>query len=173
MSYILSSIMSSTTVLNRSPPGEPFITGMSLGSAVDAVTGELIAGAIDESSIKKVINDSNTHETYHLRIFGSHRELGNSAEFRQSSSITFPVEGLDASVSSGINFSSSETSIGSSLIIILSWERTGVTTSVGKDVSLSASAKELLSQNPDQFRITYGDYFISEIAQTAKFVAVW
>ena len=160
-----------STIIDKSPPAELFIDGMKLGSSVDAVTGEMHASAIDPSSISvQKADSSDAGDHFSFQKFEDANSLEYSNSTSSSASVTFPVDGLDASVNHGLDFSQSHTSQGTSLIYLLTWERVGELERLNDDVKLKAEAQSIPA---DEFRSHYGDYFIYQISTRAKFVAMW
>ena len=164
-----------TTVLDRSPPIQPFVTGMDFSFSIDAITGEFVTTPLDLTTIKTHSSFSPTRkEIFSLNYYSDVRELCNSRELGYSASITAPVEGVEVAANNGIDFSSSTTESASTLIIILNWELSDET--IVMDVSnlaFSQAAKQALQKDSKTWRDTFGDYFLYGYGGTKRFTAVW
>ena len=144
---------------------------MKLGTSVNAVTGELVKDAIDPASIVPEESDaSDAGEHFVFQRFEDVLSLETSTSVSSSASVTFPVDGLNVSVSHGLDFSNSSSTQGLSLIYLLTWERVGKLQHIGGNVQLTAEAKEVAA---DKFRSIFGDYYVHQINTRAKFVAMW
>jgi len=164
-----------TTILDRSPPAQAFVTGMDVGSSIDALTGEFVASPLESTSINVYSSFSPTRgEVFSVKYYSDVRELSNSRELGYKASITAPVEGIAVSANRGIDFSSSEMQSASTLLIIVNWELSDEVMLINLNtVELSDPAKTALKSNPSTWRDTYGDYFVYGYGGSRRFSAVW
>jgi hypothetical protein len=164
-----------TTILDRSPPAQPFVTGMNFSSSIDAITGEFVASPLKPSSIKVHPSFSPTRgEIFSVNYYSDVRELSNSRELGFKASITAPVEGIAVSANHGIDFSSSNVQSASTLLIILYWELSGEVVLMDLNaVELSDDAKTALTSDSSTWRNKYGDYFVYGYGGSKRFSAVW
>ncbi|KIK58433.1 hypothetical protein GYMLUDRAFT_86282 [Collybiopsis luxurians FD-317 M1] len=164
------------TNLDRTPlSGQYFIDGMSIGTSVDAITGEFPESAIDASTIQiEEVTPPDEGDHFSFTSIENIREIEIKNAIGYSSSITFPVDGLEVSSKQGIDFTENDESEGTSILYVLNWERVGPTKKL-KDGSakLKEDAQKLIQHSPGLFRDHYGDYFVERISTRAKFTAVW
>ncbi|KAH9022768.1 hypothetical protein EDB85DRAFT_2151578 [Lactarius pseudohatsudake] len=165
--------MSKFSALDRSPSAETFVDGMALGTSVDGISGDMPASAIDPATItsEKVV-DKDTGTKYSLRFIENLRDLNVSEVFSANASITFAGGDVEASVNTAFDFSHSHASTGHSILIFLECEKYGPSTRMGHGAKLTEEAKSLINDYP-VFRKQYGDYYVHEISQEARFTAVW
>ncbi|KDQ57723.1 hypothetical protein JAAARDRAFT_207204 [Jaapia argillacea MUCL 33604] len=167
--------METTTTLESSPDPEVFMDSMILGGSMDAVTGEIRPSAIDRSTIKtEQVPSGASGEHQKFQMIEDVRSLEDSATLNMSASMTIPYSGLNITAKEGIDFSNTNISQGSSLLFLLTWERVGgIERLVDGVVGLKPDAIEKVVKDPDGFRKSYGDYYISQIQSKARFSAMW
>lgn len=163
-----------TSTLTTSPPTSAYLPDMTLGTAVDAITGQVTATAIATGfgSVKEMPD----HETtLSLGVVEEASKTETTSAIGLSASVTFPVDGVDVGIKNAFDFSNTSTATGSTIFIVLNWERKGISHKMDMNPApqLSDAAKKYLSTNKAAFRNKYGDYFVSEVLSRAKFTAVW
>jgi hypothetical protein len=163
------------TCLNSSPPAEPFVEGMSFGSTVDAITGEIHRGIVDtKQSPPQDVSTGKEHGRYSYGQFSTASEVEKSLSLSFSSSIAMPVEGLNVSAKRGFSFSNSTTSQAYSHFYMITWESAGKAKALPEKPVLYKDAQELLDKKDwAGFRKAYGDYFVHQIQTRARFSAIW
>ncbi|KAH9003101.1 hypothetical protein EDB86DRAFT_126262 [Lactarius hatsudake] len=165
--------MSKFSTLEPSPSAETFIAGMELGTSVDGISGDMRASAIDPATItsRQVVGDK-TWSQYSLHLVENLRELNVSEAFSTSGAITFAGGDVEASVKTAFDFSHSHASTGHSILIVLRCEKRGPSMRIGNGAKLVEEAKSLIN-TPSVFRERFGDYYVHEISNEARFTAVW
>lgn len=148
---------------------------MSVGSSIDALTGEFVASPLKPGSINVKPSSSPTRgENFSVKYYSDVRELSNSRELGYNVSITAPVEGIAVSANHGIDFSSSTVQSASTLLIIVNWELSDDMRVMDLDtVELSDDAKKALASDSSTWRDKYGDYFVFGYGGSRRFSAVW
>ncbi len=110
--------------LDSSPPEEPFVDGMTLGSGINAMTGELLGSPFKTSSVKEIeVVSKNSSEWLDRKIVKSSKELKRCVDINSLSSFAVPLHGLDLGLKSGFDFFDEHTSNSECTLIILTWER--------------------------------------------------
>ena len=173
--YVKSSTSPTKTFLDPSPPAEPFINGMTFGSTVDAITGEIHRSIVDiKQSAPQDSSTGKERETYSRKQFSSASEVEKSLSLSFSSSIAFPADGLNISAKRGFDFSDSTTSQAYSHFYMITWESNGKAKALPEKPILHKDAQELLDKKDwAGFRKAYGDYFVHQIQTRARFSALW
>lgn len=170
-----SALSISPTMVNlpRSTPPSYYLDGMDLGKGIDAITGEITQGAFDASFTKEDVESSQSSDTFSFRSMADMTELQSSQALGFAGSVTFPDDGVKVGGKKTLDFSNSDTSSTSVLLIVLDWERCGSAKRVGSDAKLSADAKAVLSDDKTKFRNNFGDFFVYQLLYMIKFTAVW
>ncbi|KLO18070.1 hypothetical protein SCHPADRAFT_886518 [Schizopora paradoxa] len=162
------------TPLDASPPQEPFVDGMALGSGINAMTGELLGSPFVTSSIQELeVVSKDSSEWLDRKIVRSSKELKRCVDLSSLSSFAVPLHGLDLSLKSGFDFFDENTSNMECTLIILTWERNFKSKRLAEGAKFSEEACKLLNESPETFRDHYGDYFVYEIFCKARIVAMW
>lgn len=149
--------------------------GMEIGTSINAITGERAQSAIDPSTINKErFTSKDAGEHFHFKRIQDVRTDESSTALGFSSSITFPVDGLNVSSKQGVDFSSTSKSEGATVLYVLEWQRVGKSERLkSDDAKLKKAASDMLATSPKKFGRVYGDYFVYSITTKAKFLAVW
>ncbi|KAH8999230.1 hypothetical protein EDB92DRAFT_1833110 [Lactarius akahatsu] len=146
---------------------------MELGTAVDGISGDMPASAVDPATItSQQVVDDKTGTQYSLRLIENLRELDVSEAFSANAAITFAGGDVEAGVNTAFDFSHSRTSTGHSILIALRCEKRGPSMRIGNGAKLTEAAKSLI-KDPREFREQYGDYYVHGISREARFIAVW
>lgn len=160
------------TILNKAPGPGYFLDGMTLGMGLDAITGETTTSALDSEFITKKVTSVNAQDNCSFRVLSDATELENTSALGSSGSLTFPAEGVNVGAKRAFDFTSSDKTNTSVILIIFDWERRGESEQLSKG-RLSDNALKDLARDKDGFRTRYGDYFIYQISYLAKFTAIW
>lgn len=162
------------TPLDASPPQEPFVDGMTLGSGINAMTGELLGSPFTPSSVKELeVVSKDSSEWLDRKIVKSSKELKRCVDINSLSSFAVPIQGLDLGLKSGFDFFDEHSSNMECTLIILTWERNFKSKRLADGAAFSEEACKLLNESPETFRDHYGDYFVFEIFCKARLVAMW
>lgn len=161
-----------TTSLNRNPAPCWYLDGIELGTGIDAITGETAKSGLDPGFVVKDVTSTTSSDAYDFRFMQDATALEDSTALGFASSITFPVDGVKISAKRSFDFTSTNQSSVSTVLIVFDWQRKGMAKQLS-GAKLSGEAAQALKDSRDTFRNKYGDYYVHQINHMLKFTAVW
>ncbi|KIY53452.1 hypothetical protein FISHEDRAFT_68927 [Fistulina hepatica ATCC 64428] len=163
-----------STTISRSPPPSFYLDGMRLSTGIDAITGEFTKSALSNDFRTESITPSRARETLTCRILDTTQQVEAEYAASSSASVTFPADGVKVGVNGTFDFSNTSSSTSAVCLIVLNWQRFGKSERIlDSSARLSSEACAALRDNPESFHLKYGDYFVHQITQMAKFSAIW
>ncbi|KIY53455.1 hypothetical protein FISHEDRAFT_55189 [Fistulina hepatica ATCC 64428] len=166
--------MTGSAAIPRSPLPSFYLDGMRLSTGIDAITGEVTKSALSNDFKKVSVTHSQESETFACRILDTTQQVEAELAASSSSSVTFPVSAMTAGVNGTFDFPNTSSSTSAVCVIMLDWQRFGMAERIlDSSARLSSEACAALRDNPESFRLEYGDYFVHEITHMAKFSAIW
>lgn len=153
------------TTLEGSLANIPWQDGFTFGVGVDAITGSVLGSALTPFTPNP--NPVKTsHESY--RFIESDSQL--NLEIGATASGAYNIEGLKISASTEFltQIQYSETSI----TLIAEYSSLFSYSDQAVNYELTDKAKQLIS-SPEQFRQSYGDYFVADSQRGSRFIAVY